>query len=258
VTWYDTHIPSKTKTKELKSAEEHAFAYLSVIRIIELGNTNTVHQPNPGGGLDEYINKEEIMRFIQIAITCFCLMITASFVMAGEKKQAGKMDPQETMEMYKKFATPGEPHKQLASLAGSWTTKTKMWMEPNKPPTETTGFCEQKVILEGRFLQQECTGEMMGGSFTGIGVTGYDNQTKKYVSTWMDSMGTGIFVMEGTGSADGKTFTQKGSHADPVQGQMKHRAVTRIVNDNTEVFEMYGAGKDGKEMKMMEIIYTRK
>ena len=97
-----------------------------------------------------------------------------------------------------------------------------------------------------------------GGAFTGIGVTGYDNYTKKYVSTWMDSMGTGIFRMEGTGSADGRTITQKGSHEDPMQGRMNHRAVTKIVDDNTEVFEMYNTGKDGKETKMMEITYTRK
>src|SRR5437868_7039824 len=123
------------------------------------------------------------MSLKQIVLISFCLIATASFVMAAEKKQADKMDMQKRMETYQKLAAPGEPHKQLASLAGSWTTKTKMWMEPNQPPTESTGSCEQKVILDGRFLQQECTGEMMGGPFTGIGVTGYDNQTKKYVST---------------------------------------------------------------------------
>ena len=51
------------------------------------------------------------------------------------------MDMQAMMETYKKLATPGEPHKQFASLAGSWTTKTKEWMEPGKPPTESTGTC---------------------------------------------------------------------------------------------------------------------
>ena len=37
------------------------------------------------------------------------------------------------------MAVPGEPHKLFASLAGSWTTTTKEWMEPGKPPTEATG-----------------------------------------------------------------------------------------------------------------------
>ena len=198
------------------------------------------------------------MRLKQIALTCLCLMVTASFVMAKEKKQEGKMDMQAMMEVYKKLATPSAPHKLLASMAGSWNTKTKSWMEPKKPPMESTGTCEQKMLLDGRFLQQECTGDMMGSPFTGIGVTGYDNHTKKYVSTWMDSMGTGIYFFEGTASADGKTITQKGRYDDPIEGPMKWRAVTKIVDDNTQVFEMYGTGKNGKDTKMMEITYTRK
>ncbi len=198
------------------------------------------------------------MYLVRITLTARCLVLTASVVMAKEKKQQGKMDQQAMMEVYQKLATPGEPHKQLATLAGSWTTKTKSWMEPNKPPVESMGACEQKLLLDGRFLQMKCTGEMMGSPFTGIGVTGYDNHTKKYVSTWMDSMGTGIYFMEGTASADGKTITQKGRYDDPIEGPMKLRGVTKIVDTNTEIFEMYGTGKSGKDMKMMEITYTRK
>ena len=198
------------------------------------------------------------MRLKLIALISLCGVAATSFVMAKEQKQEKQMDPQAMMETYQKLATPGAPHKQLATLVGSWTTKTKEWMEPNKPPTESTGSCEQKMLLGGRFLQQECTGDMMGQPFSGIGVSGYDNHTKKYVSTWMDSMGTGIYFMEGTASADGKTITQKGQYDDPLEGRMKLRGVTKIVDNNTEIFEMYGTGKKGKEMKMMEIIYTRK
>lgn len=178
--------------------------------------------------------------------------------MAKEEKQKGMMDTQAMMDVYKKLGTPGAPHKMLASMAGSWTTKIKSWCEPNKPPVESTGTCEQKMVLGGRFLQQEFSGEMMGSPFTGIGVIGYDNHTKKYVSTWMDSMGTAIFFFEGTASADGKTITQETRYDDPIRGPMKCRSVTKIVDDNTHVFEMYGTDKSGKEEKMMEITYTRK
>ena len=198
------------------------------------------------------------MRLTLITLTSLCLVMSASLVTAKEKKPQKQMDPQAMMEVYKKLATPGEPHKLFASLAGSWTTQTKEWMEPGKPPMESTGLCEEKVLLDGRFLQQECTGEMMGQPFTGIGVNGYDNHTKKYVSTWMDSMGTGIFVMEGTGSPDGKTVKLKGGHQDPIEGTMKHHAVWKIVDANTQVFELWGSGKHTKDMKMMEITYTRK
>ncbi len=33
-------------------------------------------------------------------------------------------------------------------------------------------------------------------------------------------------------------------------------AVTRVVDDNTFVFEMYASGKKGKREKMMEMTYT--
>ncbi len=178
--------------------------------------------------------------------------------MAEEKKQEGKMDMQATMEIYSKLGTPGAQHRELAKMAGSWTTKSKGWMEPDKPPMESAGFCEQKMILNGRYLQQEYTGEMMGNTFDGINLIGYDNHTKKYVSTWIDSMSTGIYYFEGTASADGKTITQECAYNDPVRGPSVWRSVTRIVDDNTLRYEMYITSKGGKEEKMMEMTVARK
>ena len=198
------------------------------------------------------------MRFTFITLTCLCMVLTTVLVFAEDKSSEKPMDPQAMMEMYKKLATPGEPHKLFASLAGSWTTKNKEWMDPAKPPTESTGSAEMKMLLDGRFLYQEYTGEMMGQPFSGIGIDAYDNIRKKYVTMWIDTMGTGIFMMEGTASPDGKTITLMGQHEEPGGGQMTHRAIWTIVNSNTQTFEMYGAHHGGKEMKMMEITYTRK
>lgn len=198
------------------------------------------------------------MRFSFVPLTCLALLIVAAPVMAEDKKQAKQMDQQTMMEAYMKLATPGEPHKQFANLAGSWTTKTKEWMEPGKPPTESTGTAEMKMLLDGRFLQQEFTGNMMGQPFSGVGINAYDNLRKRYVTAWIDTMGTGIFHMEGTASADGKTIVLKGQHAELGGGQMTHRAVWKIADSNTQTFDMYGTHRGGKEMKMLEITYTRK
>jgi len=198
------------------------------------------------------------MRYLQLTLMSLCIMLAASVAMAKGKKAEKSMDPQAMMEVYTKLAAPGEQHKQLASLAGSWTTKTKEWMEPNKPPTESTGSAEMKILLDGRFLQQELTGQMMGQPFSGIEITAYDNLLKRYVTSWMSTMGTGIFTMEGTASTDGKTITLKGRHAEPGGGYMKHRAIWKIVDSNTQTFDMYGAHPGEKEWKMMEMTYTRK
>ena len=64
--------------------------------------------------------------------------------------------------------------------------------------------------------------------------------------------------MEGTASADGKTITLKGSHPEPGGGKMTNRAVWKIVDNDTQTFDMYGAHHGGKETKVLEIIYSRK
>ena len=178
--------------------------------------------------------------------------------MAKAKKQEGQMDMQAIMKIYQKLGTPGAPHTRLARLAGSWITKTKGWMEPDKPPVESAGTCRQKMILDGRFLQQEYTGKMMGSPFKGINVIGYDNHTKKYVSTWIDSMSTGIYLFEGTASPNGKTITQESRYDDPVRGPMTWRSVSRIINADTTAYEMFITAQGGKEEKMMEMTLTRK
>lgn len=198
------------------------------------------------------------MQLKQLGVTTLCLMLTAAPVFAKEKKHEKPMDPQAMMEIWKQAAMPGEPHKLFAGLAGSWTTTAKEWMEPGKPPTESTGTAEMKMLLDGRFLHQEYTGQMMGQPFSGIGIDAYDNMTKRYTTAWMDSMGTGIFIMEGTASADGKTITLRGSHPEPGGGKMTHRAVWKIIDNNNQTFDMYGTHHGGKEMKVMEIVYTRK
>ncbi len=198
------------------------------------------------------------MRVISLAITALCVLLTVSTALAKDKKPGKQMDQQAMMELWKQLGTPGEPHKLFAGLAGSWTTTTKEWMEPGKPPTESTGTAEMKMLLDGRFLYQEYHAQMMGQPFSGVGIDAYDNLRKRYVTVWLDTMSTGVFTMEGTASADGKTITLKGQHGEPGGGHMTHRAVWKIVDNNTQQFDMYGAHHGAKETKMLEITYSRK
>ena len=169
-----------------------------------------------------------------------------------------KIDMQKVMEIYGKIATPGDPHKLLAKLEGNWTTRSRGWMEPDKPPMESSGTCEQKMILGGRYLRQEHTGDMGGAPYRGINILGYNNHTKKYESVWVDTMATGVFYFVGTASRDGRTITQECSYDDPVRGPCVWRSVSKIKDDNTLEYEMFLTPKGGKEEKMMEMTVTRK
>ena len=176
--------------------------------------------------------------------------------MARESTERKEMDMESMMDVYRKLAVPSVAHALLAKMEGSWSVKSICWMNPGSP-VESSGTSEQKMVLDGRFLQQEFSGDMAGSPFSGIGYVGYDNHTGKYVSTWMDSMGTGIYYFEGTAGGDGRTITQTCNYDDPVQGPVKWRSVTKLVDDDTLEFEMFTTNASGKEEKMAEMTYTR-
>ena len=191
-------------------------------------------------------------------LTAAVLFATAALAQEGSKAPAMTPEQKAEMEAYMKAATPGAPHQMLAATAGNYDLKIKTWHEPGAPPMEETGTATRSMILGGRVLVEDATGTMMGVPYTGKGMTGYDNVTGKYWSTWTDSMSTGIMMSEGTCDAQ-KACTFTGTWNDPVKkGPVKSRMTTRWTSPTTELFEMYGPGKDGKEMKMMEITYTKK
>jgi hypothetical protein len=174
---------------------------------------------------------------------------------SGQMSQADMMAMMaKCEEMNKK----GPEHAMLAQRAGKWTFVNKCWMAPGTEPMEVTGTSEAKSILDGRYLAEEISGEMMGKPFRGMGMAGFDNIKKKYVSTWVDNMGTGVMVMEGTYDAASKSITYKSEMPNPMTGKYEpSRVVSRMDSPDQSTMEFYGAGPDGKEFKSMEITYKR-
>lgn len=152
--------------------------------------------------------------------------------------------------------TPGEAHKKLAPLAGKFSVKSKSWIDPAKPPEESNGASERKWIMGGRYLEEHYQGTYGGQPFTGIGLQGYDNVTKKYFGTWLDSGSTGMTMARGTMS--GNTIQYQGVMSDPVSGkELSYMMVTTITGNDSHKVEMWGPGPGGKDMKWMELVYTR-
>ena len=174
-----------------------------------------------------------------------------------EKEQKGRASMEEMMRVFRELGTPGAPHKLLSRMEGNWKIMNRSWEEPGKPPVETAGASRNKMIFGGRYLQQEETGEMMGTAFNGLGISGYDNNSKKFFSAWIDTLSTAIHLFQGTASADGKMISMENRFNDPVRGPMTYRMELRFVDDDTYTFEMHGMDKNGKEEKMMESTYTR-
>lgn len=174
-----------------------------------------------------------------------------------EKKIPGAKEIEEMMAVYRKLGTPGEPHRKLARIAGTWKTTGKTWAAPGAQPMEMSGTSSQEMILGGRYLLQDENVDMPGYPFTGIAITGFDNRTSRYFTAWIDSMGTGMALFEGTASPDGKIITMENESEDPVRGQVKTRIVTRYIDNDHYDFRMTTVNTDGSEDVMMETSYVR-
>lgn len=175
-----------------------------------------------------------------------------------EQEKAG--DPQAAMmEMMQKLGEAGEHHKHLQAFIGDWKLAVKYRMEPEGEWQESASESETEWMFDGRYIKEEVEGEMSEDmKFAGLGITGYDNLKKKYVSVWMDNMSTSMMISEGACDESCKVFTFVGESIDPMTGKtQKNRSVLRVLNNDKHLMEMFSTGPDGKEFKNMEIAYTR-
>lgn len=177
---------------------------------------------------------------------------------SAEKGTAGGDADAAAMAALAKYSGPTEKHKALASLVGSWDAHSKAFMQPGQPPMEGHGSAEAKLILGGRFLQEDYSNTFGKMPFQGHGLTGYDLVKQKYVNVWVDNLGSWVTQSEGSFDASGKVLTLVGQMFDPKSGKnVTSKTVTRIESPDRHVFEIYDL-VDGKEVKAMEVVYTRK
>ena len=186
------------------------------------------------------------------------LALTLPLLAQETKAKAPTAEQQAMMQAWQKAATPGPNHKLLGTLTGEWTFATKMWMEPGAPPESSTGTAVYIPLMDGRYIQGEYKGTFGGMAFQGLGLTGYDNVAQHFTATWADNMGTSIMLMTGSYEPATKTFTYMGDMDDMMKPGMKVkvRQHVKILSEDSHVMDWYET-RGGKEIKTMEIAYTR-
>ena len=192
-------------------------------------------------------------------------LLSLAVTVAAQDKTPAKQQPaadpqmQAMIEAMERFGTPGPEHRRLIEGVGTWDVEAKSWMDPAAPPITSKGTSVQRAILGGRYVQYDFEGEMMGSPFGGFGLSGYDRYNKKYVSLWLDTWGTGFYLTEGTCDAEGKVCTETGTWDDYTTGtKMKVKEVYTHISRDRFTMEMFVVQPDGKEMRTMELTYTRR
>lgn len=173
--------------------------------------------------------------------------------------QETKTQEQEQMEAFMKYAMLNENHKYFEQFVGTWDVEVKMWAKPDSEPSVTKVTGKGKLILGGRYLYFVFEGPMMGQTFKGIQITGYDNLINKYRTFWIDNFGTSFYETSGTLDESGKILIQIGVLPGMAPGEtMKVKQVTKPIDMDKYIYEMYMILPDGSEFKSMENTSTRK
>jgi hypothetical protein len=189
-------------------------------------------------------------------------------VNASQAATTGQPSQAEMMAKMMEMMKLNDNHKLLGDLAGTWNYKVKFWMnpDPKAPPSESSGISVTKAIMGGRYYTTDVNGMMkMPGAdgkmkdvpFKGMAFDGYDNVKQKFLNSWIDNMGTGILMAEGTYDAATKTFTYTAEMEMMPGMKQKVREMVKIVDKDHHTFEYY-EDRGGQEAKTMEINYTRK
>lgn len=108
---------------------------------------------------------------------------------------------------------PTKEHKWLSKFEGKWSLSSSGVTGPGQPPIENNGTLTSK-ILGGYWVINKMESEMMGMAFQGIQTIGYDEKTKKYVGTWVDSTNGFMWKYSGTVEKNGKKLVLEADGPD--------------------------------------------
>jgi Protein of unknown function (DUF1579) len=210
---------------------------------------------------------------LTLLTVCFLLSTQNSFAQAKKeqpkkatvtkqvaKKAAKKeLSQEEMMKAWQEYSTPTEVHKMIAQSDGDWTGTASHWMAPKTEATVSDFKCNNKMVLGGRYQVSEFKGSFMGMPFEGIGTLAYDNAKKMFVTTWIDNMGSGLMCLYGTWNKEKNQIEFKGKMVDPMSGgDVEVREVFKMIDNNTQILEMYAPSPDGVgEFKTMELKFTK-
>ena len=184
---------------------------------------------------------------------------TTLIVQADDKAAPPAMDQAAMEKMWMDFATPGAEHMEMAKRVGTWEATVEDFSQG--APVTSMGTCKRSMLFDGKFMREDFESSFKWNDqevpFVGLGTLGFDKGSKEFFYFWIDNMGTGYSFTQGK-PGDGKTSEMNGQMTMPT-GKTKTRVVVTMVDDNTDVMEMYSdMGFMPKEMMCMRITYKRK
>ncbi len=155
------------------------------------------------------------------------------------------------------FPQPTEHHLRLLENVGNWEVDCEYAWDPAQPPRASKA--RERVERVGDFWTVSLfEGEIEGRPFVGRATVGYDPKKRRWISTWIDSLGPFLFLFEGKFDRKGEVLTMRGKGPDPASGGMtRWRSTEQRVDPDRRLLELHMGLPDGSERKVCSYRYTR-
>ncbi|WP_118975267.1 DUF1579 domain-containing protein [Taibaiella koreensis] len=150
-------------------------------------------------------------------------------------------------------------HYQLSRMAGAWQGIARTWFEPDVVADESPVKGTIRPVLGGRFLLHEYEGSFAGKPLQGIVIYGYDLNTGRFQSAWIDSFHMGTGIMYAQQRTEAGHFSVYGTYQVMAGEQQEWgwRTDMELEDDRTLLITAYNITPAGEETRATEIVYRR-
>jgi hypothetical protein len=186
--------------------------------------------------------------------------VPAAALAAAPQQPGAKDDKKDPQNKFEPRSKPGEGQKFLARMAGDWDVVKTFHLKAGEP-TKTTGTCKQAMTQDGRFLRSDFVFDGPAGKTTGMGLIGFEPETGKFTSVWIDSRQTRMSFRQGAEKFDGKSVVLVGRALGegPKDGARVSRTTSTLEDgDRRLVHRQVAVEADGTERLVMQLVLTRK
>lgn len=164
----------------------------------------------------------------------------------------------DAMAKHAALTTPGPNHHLLERFIGSWSTETVLMMGGKRTPA-AQGKAEYTWLFPGRWIKGDWDMPIMGMSFKGVSIMGYDNFKMSYVATSVTTMDTAMNSSEGDLDPSGKALILYGTVDEYLTGEhdKMSKTVFRFVNDDKMIMEVHDFAIGENHTQVVEVTFTR-
>lgn len=187
-------------------------------------------------------------------------IVLAAPAAAAAQAPSQEATMQEMMARMKQAAEVGPHHEALGDLVGLWDVEIAMVM-PGSPAQRSNGTAEYAWVIDGRWLSQRISGELMGAPHESYSIIGFDNYAKNHVAVAVSSMDTAMIITRGlVVDPTNKVRALYGTLDEYTTGELHKplKVVLRDVSDTRHVMEIWDLGIGEAGAKVLEYTFTRR